>query len=215
MRPTLKLRRLRQNCTQQLARLEVLVDSVGIASEPAERRVLSYVVIETDNLVVGALRNFTKSSLMGCETASGKVVTTNTLAANSKQAGALILRTLRNKKFNDLGKPLEIEERVEPTYRQPSDGEKVLLAYGANNLHRLQSGMAINARVFSELKHVRNFFAHRCANTNEAARKLAQQMQILDYTTAEDLVLRRRPENGVPLLKGWLAELKLFFELAF
>ena len=59
-----------------------------------DRRALSFVTIELDNLIVVALRQYTKSCLLGSRTAAGQRVTTSASPSTPEEAAALIFSSL-------------------------------------------------------------------------------------------------------------------------
>lgn len=215
MRCVSDLAKLREDVEDRLRRLAELTDTLSAPLSPQERRSISYSIIELDNLVVNCLRNLTKSSLMGGRAVNGHRITSAARARNSEEAGALIMSVLRSAQFLDLGSPQSVSEDQEPTFRLTTDAERVLASFGATNLADVQLGSGLNGRVFKEPKTFRHFFAHRCKGTNEKVRAFAQSVGIFSFEDAETLAISRRPDTGVPLLRGWYDDLYDFCALAF
>ena len=183
---------------------------------PHEHRdpIITFLVIELDNLLVSGLRQFTKSSLLRCRTAGGLRVMSLATAASPEEAAALVLKELNKKKFEELNEPDRVPERFEQTFREPRDAFRVLQKYDASNLPTLQLGMAYNGRIFSEIGTVRNFFAHRSAGTYERLRGFSTRIGIVPLASPEKLVSSRRRGRPVSIFEDWNADLRNFFGAA-
>ncbi len=177
-----------------------------------QRRInLAFGAIELDNLLVMGLRQFTKSSLLGCRTASGSRVSCTFSASHPAQAAAAVLSTLNKKKHKALGLPVMIEERQEQIFREPRDAHKVLFQFAASNTSALLQGMAYNGNVFSEIGTLRNYFAHRASGTCERVRTLSERLGYLHFRDAEDFLEDIRPGTSLRIYEGWLNDVDDFF----
>jgi len=208
------LSKLRAAIMGRVADLRHVVQPVAAPLGSEDRRAISYVTIELDNLIIGGLRQYTKSSLLGSRTCSGQRITASVKPKSTEEAAALIYASLNPAGYNKNGKPLAIKEKDEVTFRDPKRTEKVMTDYSASNLPNLAVALSLNAQVFGELKTLRHFFAHRAQNTFEAVQKFAVDRAIVGFETPEHLVVRGRPGTGVKLLDGWFAEIENFFDLA-
>lgn len=185
-------------------------------ASPKELRdpIIAFAVIELDNLLVGGLRQFTKSSLLGCRTAGGMRVASTSGVRSPSQAAALVLRELNAQRYAELNDPSEIIERFEQTFREPRDAYRVLERYSASNLGHLQAAMAYNGSVFSEIATVRNFFAHRSAGTYERVRGFSTRLGMVPLDSPESLIASRRRGRPVAIFEDWNADLRNFFNVA-
>lgn len=175
---------------------------------------ITFAVIELDNLLVGGLRQFTKSSLLGCRTVDGLRVVSTSAAYSPSRAAALVLMELNAQRYAELNSPTEISERFEQTFREPRDAYRVLAKYSASNLPHLQTGMAYNGSVFSEIATVRNFFAHRSAGTYERVKGFSTRLGMVPLDSPESLVASRRKGRPVTIFEDWNADLRNFFDAA-
>lgn len=214
MRSVRKLTKLRESVEGRVQRLTGLTSGLSFPLSPSERRAISYAVIELDNLVINCLRSFTRSVLVGCSSISGQQIATSSAATNAGEASADILRVLNSTKFSNLGSPGSINDDQTPTFRLPSEAEKIFIAFNASNLTDLQLAVGLNGLVFTEIKHLRHFFAHRCEGTNDNVRAFAQGIGIFQYEDAERLALTARPSTATPVLRGWMDDIVDFCALA-
>lgn len=208
------LKKLRDAINGRVTYLRQVAQLVSAPLGSEDRRAISYVAIELDNVIITGLRQYTKSSLLGSRTADGQRITASVKPNSTEEAAALIYASLNPAGYDRNGRPASIKERDEITFRDPKRAEKVMTDYAASNLPNLTVALSLNAQVFGELKTLRHFFAHRAQNTFEAVQKFAIDRAIIKFETPEHLVLRGRPGTGVKFLDGWLAEVENFFELA-
>jgi hypothetical protein len=176
--------------------------------------VSAFTTIELDNLLVMALKQYLKSSLLQCRTISKKRVVCAKPAANPSIAAAMILSILNTGKYKSLKNPMSISGRDEQTFREPRDALRVLGVFGASNTASLMTAMAYNGNIFSEIATVRNFFAHRSENTSEKVRKLSNSIGLIGFTNAETFLTRRRPLTHLTIMEGWMNDLDTFFREA-
>jgi hypothetical protein len=214
MQSATDLVKLRDAIHARTRALRYIVSRVSTSFSPDDRRSLAYVTIELDNLIVCGLRQYAKSSLLRSRTAAGVRITASINPSSTEEAAAYILRTLNPKKYANISNPPSIKERDEITIRDPKEIEKVLIAYSASNLSNFVVALSLNAKVFSEAKICRHFFAHRAKNTYEAVQLFSLNLGIAGIDMPEKLLIRGRPSNGVRFLDGWLSDVENFFDLA-
>lgn len=207
------LGKLRDAILGRVGDLRRVVSPVTAPLSAEDRRAISYVTIELDNLIIVGLRQYTKSSLLRSRTSDGKRITASVKPKSTEEAAALIYASLNPKGYSK-NKPIVIKEKDEMPFRDPKKAEKVLMDYSASNLANLNLALSLNAQVFGELKTIRHFFAHRAQNTFEAVHKFAIDRAVVSFETPEHLVVRGRPGTGVKFLDGWFAEVENFFDLA-
>ena len=214
MQSVTDLRKLRDATILRVRRLRQVASPISLPFGSEDRRALAFVTIELDNLVIVGLRNYTKSSLLRSRTAAGIRITATVTPNSTEEAAAFVFKSLNPKGYETRRRPIMINEKDELTFRDPKESQKVLTDYSASNLPNLVIGLSLNATVFDEAKVCRHFFAHRTGNTYEAVKRLAINLGIVNFDAPEHLLLKSRPNTGVRLLDGWLADVENFFDLA-
>src|SRR3954469_7704862 len=131
MRCVSDLEKLRSAIVFRSHRLSRLWDFASLRPDEERYPLISYLTLELDNLLVLGLRQYTKSSLMGCRTASGVRVKSTCGQITPPRAAALVLEELNIKRFDDLAKPVEIADRFEQTFREPRDALRVFRKFNA------------------------------------------------------------------------------------
>lgn len=209
------LAKLRDSIVSRARNLRQIVSPISLPLGPEDRRALAFATIEVDNLIVGGLRQYAKSSLLRSRTAAGLRITANVQPSTTEEAAAFIIRSVNPtaylRRFNSSP---AIPERDEIAVRDPKLTERVLIDYSASNLQNFALALSLNSLVFAEAKVCRHFFAHRAKNTFEAVQSFAGRIGISGIDTTEDLLVQGRPGSGVRILDGWLAEVQTFFDLA-
>jgi hypothetical protein len=180
----------------------------------AEKRALAFVTIELDNLIIVALRQYTKSCLLGTRTAAGQRVFASVSPSTPEQAAALIFSSLNPSGYAKAKNPAVVDEKDEIVFRDPKRAEKVLTDYSASNLANLQLALSLNAVVFDEVKLCRHFFSHRMRSTVEAVSTLSANLGVIGFDDTEHFIVRGRPSTGVRFVDGWLSDVENFFDLA-
>lgn len=208
------LAKLRDAVIARCRTLQLLAKTTSHPLGGQDRRNLAFVIVEIDNLIVGGLRQLTKSCLLGCRTVGGQRVLSTSSATSSEEAAAHIYRALRPQGYLNRHSPPTIVERDELTFRDPKDAEKVLRFYSASNLANIQLALGLNAEVFGETKVFRHYFSHRARNTYEEVVAFAQNVGASRPRMPEELVIMGRPGTGVVFVEGWTADLINFFDLA-
>jgi hypothetical protein len=212
-------------CVSDLEKLRLAVikrshwlDRLWHAAQPLDwdrrRAVVAFCVLELDNLLVAALRQFTKSSLLCCRTVAGHRVRNTSRVQKPAEAAALVLKELNRKRFEELEEPVEVWERFEQTFREPRDARRVLELYGATNLPSLFTGMAYNGQIFSEIGTARNFFAHRNQSTAERINRFGSNAGLPLGMPPESIVAARKRARPVSIFEDWNADLRQFFNAA-
>lgn len=214
MQSATDLVKLRDSIMKRVMHLRQIVPPVSTIIGAEDRRAVSFVTIELDNLIIVGLRHYTKSSLLRSRTSTGARVTATVQPTSTEAAAAFIYRSLNPTGYAKISSPPTISEENEIVFRDPKRAEKVLTDYAASNLPNLALALSLNAEVFSEAKICRHYFAHRARNTYEAVQNFAASLGIIGVEMPEHLILRGRPGTGVRFLDGWLADVENFFDLA-
>jgi hypothetical protein len=214
MRPVSDLAKLYDSFGYRLLRLRKTYSAATAVGEPWRSELLSYAVIELDNLMLGTLRVLTISSLRSARTAQGHRIRVIRNFGHEEEISAFMLSVLSAVKFRRLNSPTRINKKEEPTVRDPRDTEKVLLAAGATNITSFQNALALNTAIFLDLGTARNFYAHRNKDTWRKIQSKAQAMGIFSSTHGNDVITTGLPGRPVSLFEDWLDDAELFFEEA-
>jgi len=208
------LTKLRDCVLGRVRTLRQVINPISFPLTPTDRHALAFSTIELDNLVIVALRQYTKSCLLRSRTAAGFRVVSAVKPTTVEEAAAYVFSSLNPAKFKKMKNPTAISEKDEIVFRDPKRAEKVLMDYSASNLSNYRLALSLNAEVFSELKICRHFFSHRMRNTFDEVRVLAANLGVFGISETEQFLLRGRPGTGVRFLDGWLADVENFFVLA-
>ena len=213
MRPVSDLSKVYDALTSRLRRLRRLYN-VGADAAAGKSELISYAVIELDNLVLSAMRVLLISSVRNARTLSGVRVRSVFSLREEGEIAAFTLSVVNNQAFIRMGSPIRIDRKQEPTVRDPRAVERVFSAAGLTNTPSLQSALALNATLFANLATLRNFYAHRNADTWRKARRKATDMGIYAVSSVDDIVKSLVPGRAVRVYEDWLDEAELFFEEA-
>ncbi|HSV57193.1 MAG TPA: hypothetical protein VLH39_08835 [Magnetospirillaceae bacterium] len=130
------------------------------------------------------------------------------------EIAAFMLSVVNNRAFTRMGAPIRINRNQEPTVRDPRDLEKIFSAAGLTNTSSFQNALALNTMLFTNLGTLRNFYAHRNADTWRKARQKAIDMGIYAVYSVDDIVKSLVPGRAVRVYEDWLDDAELFFEEA-
>lgn len=214
MRPVTDLSKLYEAFTYRLLRIRRVFGLAATLTEPRRSEFIAVSVIELDNLIIGALRAFTISSLRGGRTSQRHRVVTSRTFGREEEIAAYVLSVLDVATYRRLRTPTQVSRREEPKVRDPRSTERVFARCGASNIGSLQNALALNSRVFSELAPLRNFYAHRNDDTWRKVRNRAQAMGIFNAAHPNDVVTYVLPGRPVNLFEDWLDDVELFFDEA-
>ncbi len=213
MRPVTDLSKLHDALGSRLGRLRRLYNA---GADPASGRpeLLPYSVIELDNLVLSTMRVLLISSIRNARTLSGVRVRSNFSLREEDEIAAFMLSVLNNQAFKRMGSPPRIDRKQEPTVRDPRDVVRVFSAAYLTNTSSLQNALALNTTLFANLGTLRNFYAHRNADTLRKARRKAIDMGLYATGSVDDIVKSVVPGRAVRVYEDWLDDAELFFEEA-
>jgi hypothetical protein len=176
----------------------------------------AHVVIELDNLLISAFREYLVSSNFGAKSLSGKWASTSVAPFPSDaHLCAQALAVVNSVKYRNLGSPITVDRRVEHKFRNPREVRTVLAAFGGSNLPEFDAALALNTTLFADIAVLRNFYAHRNRDTwRRTSNYFTQQRAFPIFSRASDLLNHRRPSASVELIEEWLSDAELFFEYA-
>ena len=215
MRPSLSLDKLRVRIEGRLLRIRRLY-KLGRASANIDysSELLAVSAIELDNLVVSAMRCLIISSLFSARTVSGVRVTNCRNFAGEEEVGAFILSTINSAKYIKRGQPLTVARVDEPTIRHPREVRRILVAAKSSNLPSVDQAMALNTDVFDNLATVRNFYAHRNADTWRKLKNKALAAGVFSISSPGDYLHAALPSLPISIMENWMDDVSLFFDFA-
>ncbi|MCA1458614.1 hypothetical protein I6F35_36535 [Bradyrhizobium sp. BRP22] len=176
----------------------------------------AHVVIELDNLLISTFREFLVSSNFGVKGLSGRWTSTAVPPFPSDaHLTARALSIVNSVKYRKIGSPLTIDRRDEHKFRNPREVRTVLASLGGSNLPELDTALALNTTLFSDIAVLRNFYAHRNRDTwRKVSDYFTQQRAYPRFKRASDLLAYQRPSSSVSVLGEWLADAELFVDFA-
>ncbi len=176
----------------------------------------AHVIIELDNLIISTFREFLVSSNFGVRGLSGRWASTMVPPfASDAHLSAQALSIVNAVKYRNMGSPPTVDRRDEHKFRNPREVRTVLASLGGNNLPELDSALALNTTLFSDIAVLRNFYAHRNRDTwRKATNYFTNNRAFPPFRRASDLLAYQRPTSGVRVLEEWLADAELFFDFA-
>lgn len=212
MRSFTDLEKLYDAIAYRLIRIRRLYASRAARPSSDTGLVLANSVIELDNLVLSGLREFLVSSLRRARTKSGARVSVSQKFGNEEQISAFIVSVLNSRKYTNLNSPTNLKRGDEPTIRDPRDIRKLMAASGASNIPSIDSALSLNSPIFRDLGTVRNFYAHRNADTWRKAQDRARASGFLNIKRMDDYVLAPLPSRPGSIFEDWLDDAELFFD---
>ncbi|RWA99916.1 hypothetical protein [Mesorhizobium sp.] len=213
MRPVTDLTKMRVAFNGRLRRIRRVIASTLTGPADDHARALAFAVVELDNLVMSAMREFIISSLRGARTATGARVTVTGNFGSADAVGAYVLSIVQAVSFQRLGSPHSVNRRQEAKIRDPRQVEQVLVACNASNVTSVRNALSLNTSLFSDVATVRNFYAHRNGDTWEKVRRQARNRGILTIKHPDELMSYHLPGRPVSLIEDWLDDAELFFDV--
>lgn len=214
MRPVTDLCKIQSAFDARLVRLRRAA-SEALAAPSARRSAgLCFVVVEFDNLLLAALREFLISSLRQARTTTRRRIYATRIFGDEQEIGAYALSVLSIRSFQNKGSPAKIQRNDEFKVRDPRDTKRVLDSCSASNSSSLDNALALNTGLFSEIATVRNFYAHRNSDTWRKVQRRSYDMGFLGIKHPDEMISRALPGRPVSLLEDWFDDASLFFDEA-
>lgn len=211
MRASSDLRKLHSAVQYRISRIKYRYISVLKCPKENNDLLITYCVIELDNMAVSTLREFAISCLKRARTLNGHRITINTSFNNEKEISAFILSIINTVRYEKIGKPKSISRDQEPTVRDPKDIKKILSNCNASNLTSLDTAISLNTGIFRDLATLRNFYAHRNEDTWKKVRNKARDIGIVSIQNPDEVVQATILGRPVSVFEDWLAEAAIFF----
>jgi hypothetical protein len=213
LRPSSDLGKLYDAITARVGRLRKLYIA-GIDPTIGRAELVPLVVIELDNLVLSSLRALLISSLRNARTIKGNRVQSAVHHRDEEEIAAFTLSVVNSQAFLRLRSPARLARKLEPTVRDPRDTAKIFQAANLTNISSLQNALALNTTLFDHLCTMRNFYAHRNADTWRKAHNKGNAMGIFAATHVDEIVTAFLPGRSIRVFEDWLDDTELFFEEA-
>jgi hypothetical protein len=103
--------------------------------------------------------------------------------------------------------------RDEPPWHMSDTFLNCCADLGCSHLQDVQAAMSLGSRVFDDLRHFRNFFAHRNEDTARKARVLAPNYSIPSYRHPIEILASSPFGRPHALLVDWIDDLDVTIEL--
>ena len=214
MRPVSDLVKLRSSINFRLLRLRRIYNIARSYPSVNEKgALLSFVVIELDDLVVSSMRVFVISCFWSARTVMGHRITTACLFWSEAEIAAYVMSVLRPTSFDKRDCPYVVNRSDEITIRDPRDIEKILLSCSSSNLIAWQSALSLNSSLFSYLAIIRNFYAHRNKDTLMKVIKVSRALGLFGVRHADDLLTAIVPGRPISIFEDWLDDAEIFFDV--
>jgi hypothetical protein len=213
MRAVTDLAKISYCARRRIARMKQLLSTCPRSDGIKRNAVVTWAVVELDNLIINLHREFTVSCLMTCRTASGQRVSHVAGTLSQLEAARYIMRTLEPRKFRERFQTGVIPRREEAVLRDPARVMQVSVAAGLSNLTSVTNALSLNSPAFGEISKVRHFFAHRNLDTAEKAIALGLSRGLQRPLEAWMIVDQLLPNKPYTLLEEWLADISNFHSL--
>jgi len=210
MRPTRQLRKLARSALRQLAGFEYRVRSISPTIRPRDERELALTAIDLHNLWALFSRQYFLSCAIETWSSSGTRIFPQAVTFPSlKHALAFACDEVRGgRRRIKWRKGVPVIPREEIVWHRPTNILRLSSAAAFSNLRQIHAAFSIQTRVFDDLRDVRNFFAHRNANTAATVRVVAARYSL--PSRIKPAVLLRSVEPGVPfvILRRWIIDIR-------
>jgi hypothetical protein len=212
MNPTHRLEKLNYSASKRIQKLQSRVRHLSVPITFEDDVQVAWTVLEASNLWAAFLRAYYLSGAIRARTRSGKAVRfTARTFLNTEGALRFAIQTLKNPQFVNK----TITRYDEPAWANVKNFINLQKAVAATNLQDVYGALALGSTFATNLKDVRNFYAHRC---DETFRKAASVGIRLGLTSRPELRagkilctrLPRRPQN---IITDWLDDMANVFDL--
>ena len=183
-------------------------------------RMYSYIAIESMNCWTLFARNFIISSALGAATRNNGRVTSSVNRQSTVQDVVIDAAIVIRPWLGRAGRPTQINPREEPTWHDPAVLVRLCTSLHLSNLNTVSQALALNATFTRDLPTVRNYFAHKNADTAEKVRRIGRQYGISPYAgnslrKKTPIAVISSPGIGRPqsILRDWLDEIETIANL--
>jgi hypothetical protein len=172
--------------------------------------IVSYVAIEALNAWSQFSKAFYLSCMLNARTEAKVKVSVTPIGISMNDAiGRAILLYKGYATPNSAG---VWARRDEPPWHDPNVLLRVCHNAGCSIQAQIQAALSMRQQVFLDLPVFRNFYGHRNQMSCRAAQNLGPKYLLPSSERPSELLTRRRPTVGTPLLEEWLSELRITAE---
>jgi len=205
-----RLDRLWRSTRKHYARLRAEVLSLTVGRPEARTQRVPLLAIDGINYFANFTRAFYLSGALGCRSRNGKQISSGHPSVRSLR-DAMTVAIQASARNNARWLPLTgpIERRLEPPWHDPNVLIKSAEAAKLSNYNDVLSAFSPFPKCIPDWACVRNFFAHRNADTYAAAMTVLAQNGLMSGRRISDLLLQPALGAARPLLWEWCAEIEL------
>jgi hypothetical protein len=182
-----------------------LIPLIQVAPTPASAesdRLVAYVTIETVNAWASFSRAFYISCAMRAYTANGTRVAISATGLKTPH-DALLLAMQKLKNF----KKTTFRRRDEPGWHNINHLISMAQHLDASNLNGIVAAFGYSTQAFNCLPTLRNFFAHRNADTCAKCMALSSVIAVPPAKRPADILLHRNYSKPMNLLGEWISDM--------
>jgi hypothetical protein len=198
--------RLRRTASRRLILLRVLADTCGRPITPTVDRRVAFITIEALNLWASFVRSYYLScAVMQPLRESGARITIGLHGVhNADDAIAISIMTLKPRVT--WGPPWSRND--EPAWHAPGTLVALSRAIDSSNQQEINAAFGYPTKVFLHLPSVRNFFAHRNAETADKVANVARSYRLDPKLRPAEILCSAVPKRPQSLLSDWLDDLR-------
>ncbi|WP_210166256.1 hypothetical protein [Methylobacterium sp. Leaf102] len=215
MRPTINFLYLHKSARRRLRYLNNTYASRSSLGSAQQNALLSFCVVELDNIIINLHREFLVSALSTkCVTCGGAQVTHNQSLASSDEAMLYVMSVLEPNRFKKNYKStVVLSRRDETKIRDPLKLQTLSIDCRLSNYNSIVNALSLNSTVFAEIAVFRNFYAHRNSQTAKAVFAFCRNLGIATVDDAWDAVTLQPPGRPLNIYQSWITDLSNFAEL--
>lgn len=187
-------------------RLIPLVQSASVPASAESDRLVAYVTIEAVNAWASFSRAFYISCATRAYTASGSRVTSKMPGIKTSH-DALLEAIKKFKGYKNKNPPFR--RRDEPSWHRVNNLVTLANHLGLSNLGVITTAFGYSTHAFDCLPELRNFFAHRNADTCRACHSLAASVAVPPSRRPVDILLHRNYSRPMNVLSEWISDMSL------
>jgi hypothetical protein len=211
VRPVRYAQELYTVCARRSMYLRTLVPSAPVPFSRELDRNVSFVVIEVMNNWASFSRTLYLTTCRGARDSRRQRLTINRTFGSDDEA---LHFAIARYKPHFPAWPTRIRHRNEPDWISPNTLLTLINDLNASNAGDVSAALSFQGRVLRDLPTVRNFYAHRQANSAKKARRLMINYGIPPNLHPTDFCLSYESGMSQSILLNWLDELLSVQELA-
>jgi len=212
-RPYTRRRDLAVHVCRRLAKLGSAYDEVAEQKPKLYTLSVGALVLELDNLIIQSLRAYALMVVREAQ-AAGRITIDGRARFCLDDEFPTIVKLAISAQPSFSNVTFAVDRKNEIKIRDPNKLRGVMQVVAGHVPQSFLNAMALNCSVFSELRDLRNFYAHRCENTFRSAMHSNQFFARGLIRHPDQFVAERLPGRNSPKFKDWIAETETFFAVA-